>query len=169
VSPSLPDAQDVADRDPPGRALVSQRRADEPVGQHQLPAGQRRADALGAELRPAGHEQQHLADRVHRLAVVVLLDLQQQVANLLADVRPARLTHLADRDPLGLRRIDQPMKLRRLARPIRPIKHDEPAGEGCEPGVIRVSHAQSIVNCLIGKVLIAENAEARRRREIAGS
>lgn len=87
--------EDVGDRQAPGRALVSQRRGDESVGDDEFAPSDRRRDALGDELRPAGHEQEHLAADVHGVGLFVL-GVEEDFADFFADVRPAGLADFAD-------------------------------------------------------------------------
>lgn len=122
------DGEDVGDGQAAGAALVGKGRGDEPVGDHEFATLDRRLDTLGDELRPAGHEQQHLAAQVHRMRLLVLR-IEQHLADLLADVRPAGLAHLADGHMGLLSRLDETIELGRLPAAIGPIEHKKPAAQ----------------------------------------
>ena len=135
--------EDVGDRQASGRALVSQRRGDEPVGDHEFASRDRRRDALGDELGPAGHEQKHLAADVHGVGLFVL-GVEEDLADFLADVRPAGLADFADGQARAFSGFGEPPELRGFAAAIGTIENDKPAAQAVGEVLIQggVGHRQ---------------------------
>ena len=81
-----------------GVALVDNGRQVAPLGNDDLPRGQRRHDHVGQELGPRRREQQRLGNRSHRPR----LRRQQDLAQRLTHRCRTRLAHMQNRTPFIL-------------------------------------------------------------------
>jgi len=107
-------------RDPAGMALISHGRQGEAVGQHDFPTLERRADLLLHELGPAGEEKECFTCEADAKGTV-----QEEVSQLIAQSRSARIAHPAHRKSSILQGPLQPVDLRGFPRPIDPFHGDE--------------------------------------------